>query len=157
MDHIRVLLADDKQIVLQGVRQLLDAQEDILVVGEAQDGVGSLALVGELQPDVVVLDIAMPGMTGLEVLPLVAGVSDRTAVVIFSMYAGEAYVKKAFQAGALGYVSKTSPASHLLQAVRLAAAGEYYLLPAMKTPDVLSTLQKACAGPLAGEPSQTGP
>ncbi len=156
MDHIRVLLVDDKQVVLQSVRQVLESQEDIHVVGEALDGAESLALVKDLLPDVVVLDIAMPGMTGLEALPLIAGVSDQTAVVIFSMYAGEAYILEAFQAGALGYVSKTSPASHLLQAVRLAASGDYYLMPEMKSPHVLSMLQNTFAGPLAGEPFRAG-
>jgi len=124
---IAVLIADDHVVVRHGLRAVLEAEPGVAVVGEAANGVEVLEAVERLQPDVVVLDLMMPGMSGLEVLKAVAGRARPTRVVVLSMHASEAYVIEALRLGALGYVVKDAPASELLQAVHHAASGRQFL------------------------------
>ena len=116
-------------MVLEGVRQLFATQSDIDVVGEALNGRDALSMARDIRPDVMVLDISMPGMSGIEAVPLIKKAAPETAIVILSMHDVEAYIIQALQAGVVGYVLKTEPATHLLQAVRLASAGKYCLYP----------------------------
>ena len=127
MDPINILIADDHAIVRSGVRQLLTLQNDMTIVGEANDGKAALKLVKQLKPDVVLLDIAMPGLNGLETIGLMRETVPQTRVVILSMHAKESYVHQALSAGALGYVLKASPSSDILNAVRAAHRDEYFL------------------------------
>lgn len=154
MSRIKILLADDQPMVLEGIRQMLEAQDDIEVIGEALDGVEALALAGELHPDVVLLDISMPRMSGIEALPLIKKATPETSIVILSMHDREAYILEVLHAGAIGYVLKTASASHLLEAIRLAASGKYYLSPEVKSTAVDSFLQKSGAE-LPGETTAT--
>ena len=111
---IRVILADDHAMVRQGLRVILESEANISVVGEAHDGLGALALVDKLKPDVAVLDLMMPKLNGLEVTRQVA---KATHVLIVSMHANEAYVLEALRNGAYGYVLKDSTAEELIEAV----------------------------------------
>jgi two-component system, NarL family, response regulator NreC len=124
---IRMVLADDHVIVRQGFQQLLSQQADFAVVGEAGDGATTLRLVKELQPDVLVLDMVMPGLSGLEVLGQMQQTSPQTRVVILSMHDDRGYVLRALRSGALAYLLKESSAQELIQAIRLVMSGRHYL------------------------------
>ena len=126
---IRVLLADDHHLVRQGIRALLEKAADIEVVGETADGVEALRLVKQLQPDVLVADIAMPLMDGLQAVESVHRLYGTTHTVILSMYADEALVRQALRNGARGYVLKDSVKEELLLAIRAARRGDIYLSP----------------------------
>jgi DNA-binding NarL/FixJ family response regulator len=123
----RILLADDQQVVRQALRCLLERESDLQVIGETADGLEILPLVERLRPDVLITDVAMPGLYGLEVTRRVREQAPATGVVILSRYPNEWYVTEALRNGALGYVAKHSDAAHLLRAVRAAARGRRYL------------------------------
>jgi two-component system, NarL family, response regulator NreC len=126
---ITIVLADDHQVIRQGLRALLDAAPGLSVVGEAADGAEALGLVERLSPGVLVVDVMMPGLGGLEVTRRVRQRVPRTQVVVLSMYANEAYVLEALRNGACGYVLKEASAAELVHAVRGAAQGRRYLSP----------------------------
>lgn len=127
MEKIKILIADDHAIVRDGLRQLLNGQQDMEVAGEAEDGQMALDKVKSLRPDVVLLDIAMPNLSGLEVIGLIREAAPASQVVVLSMHAKETYVQQALAAGALGYVLKASPSQDILEALRAAYRGEYFL------------------------------
>lgn len=124
---INILIVDDHSILRDGVRQLLTSQDDMNIVGEAGDGHSALKQARLLKPDVVLLDIAMPGLNGLETIGLILEAVAETKIVILSMHAKESYVHQALSAGALGYVLKASPSSDVLSAIRAASKDEYFL------------------------------
>jgi two-component system, NarL family, response regulator NreC len=124
-----IVLADDHQIVRQGLRALLQAEPDFAVVGEAGDGLEAVRLVERLEPDVLVLDVMMPGLNGMEVVRQLSQRRPRTQIVILSMDASEGYVLEALRHGAAAYVLKGSGAAELTRAVHEAVAGRYYLSP----------------------------
>lgn len=126
---ISLVLADDHPVVRQGLRALLEAQPDFAVVGESGDGLETLRLVERLKADVLVLDLMMPGLNGLEILSILAKRSPRTRVVVLSMSAEEAFVAAALKNGAIGYVSKGCETANLIRGVREAAAGRRFLSP----------------------------
>lgn len=132
MSVTTIVLADDHRVVRNGLRALLDAEADLSVVGEAADGLETLALVERVKPTVLVADLAMPGLSGLDVTREARRRSPETRTVILSMYADEAYVLEAMNNGAYGYVMKDASAADLLRAVREAAAGRRYLSPPLK-------------------------
>jgi two-component system, NarL family, response regulator LiaR len=125
----RVLLADDHQLVRAGVRALLDAMPDVEVVAEAGDGFEALHLIGTLAPAIALLDIAMPGMSGIDVLREVRRLHPATRVLLLSMYDSRDYVTSAVQAGAAGYLIKDAAVTELAQALQAVAAGQTYLSP----------------------------
>lgn len=127
MAQITVVLADDHTVVRQGLRSLLEGERGAVVVGEAADGPTAIARVAQLQPDVLVVDIMMPGMSGLEVIRQVRHSAPRTRVVVLSMHADAVYVREALRAGAVGYVLKEAPAAEFALAVHEAAHGRHYL------------------------------
>jgi DNA-binding NarL/FixJ family response regulator len=124
---ISVLIVDDHAIVREGLRNLLEEQPDITVIGEASDGMDALRLARSKQPDIVLLDIAMPGLTGLETISLLREKVPEGQVVILSMHAKESYVQQALDAGAMGYVLKASSSADILNAIRAAHRCEYFL------------------------------
>lgn len=128
---IHVVLADDHTLVRAGIRTLLEELDDIQVVGEADDGPALLALVTARKPDVALVDIGMPGMSGLEVLPRLATIAPTVRAVILSMHRGEEYVVEALRAGAAGYLLKDSAVGELEIALRAVVRGETYLSPAV--------------------------
>ena len=131
MSPIRVLLADDHDLVRAGFRALLESFEGVQVVGEAADGRAVLRLVETLKPDLVLMDIAMPELNGLEATALIARDSPQVRVLILSMHANEEYARRALRAGAQGYILKLASTAELELAVRAVARGEPYLTPAI--------------------------
>jgi DNA-binding NarL/FixJ family response regulator len=143
-----IVLADDHHLVRQGLRALLEAEPDLSIVGEAADGLKAADLVDRLKPDVLVADLMMPGLSGLEVARLVTKRSPGTKVVVLSMHANEGYVLEAMRNGANAYVLKDGTADDLVRAVREVAAGRRYLSPPLTLRAIESYLQKAEATPL---------
>lgn len=131
---IRLVLADDHTVLRQGLRSLLDPEVDLSVIGEAGDGREALDRVAQLKPDVLVVDLLMPGLGGLEVVRQVRAHHSATRVVVLSMHANEAYVQEALSAGANGYVLKQATQRELVEAIRTVAAGGRYLSSPL-TPD----------------------
>jgi DNA-binding NarL/FixJ family response regulator len=131
MTKIRVLLADDHRILRDGIRALFDDQADIEVVGEAEDGLKTVKMVAQLQPDVVVMDIAMPLLNGLEATRQIQRDYPRVKVLILTMHENEEYIRQVLAAGALGYVLKDAAARDLLGAIRAVYQGEAVLSPAI--------------------------
>jgi len=138
-----IVLADDHHVVRHGLRSLLEAEPDFSVVGETGDGLEAAQLVERLQPDVLVLDMMMPGLNGLEVTRQVGQRSRRTHVVILSMHANEAHVLEALRAGAAAYVLKESTYAELVHAVREAVAGRRYLSPPLSERAIEAYMKKA--------------
>lgn len=131
MSKIRVLLADDHDLFRQGVRRLLDGHPDIEVVGEGRSGEESVRLVEELVPDIVLLDIAMPGLSGIDAARLIRTASPRTGIVMLTVHADEEFLFEAIKAGAMGYLLKDASPEELLRAIRLIHGGEGLLAPSM--------------------------
>lgn len=130
-NRIRILLVDDHVIVRNGVRLMLSSESDIVVEGEAANAQDALRLVREQTFNVALVDIAMPGKNGLELLRLMRAEQPRLAVLILSTYSEEVYAVRALKLGAAGYLTKDSPAAALVAAVRKAASGGKYLSPAL--------------------------
>ena len=131
MNKIRVLLADDHTILRDGIRALLDDQADIEVIGEAQDGQATVKITAQLLPDVVVMDIAMPLLNGLEATRQIQRDFPQVKVLILTMHENEEYIRQVLAAGALGYVLKDAAARDLLGAIRSVYQGEAVLSPAI--------------------------
>jgi DNA-binding NarL/FixJ family response regulator len=127
MMPIRILLADDHTVVRDGLRALLERQPDMTVVAEAADGRDSVRLAEEQSPDVVVMDIAMPNMNGIEATCRILAANPRTAVVILSMHQDESYVLRSLKAGAKGYLLKDSLRSDIVDAIRAVSQGRSFL------------------------------
>jgi DNA-binding NarL/FixJ family response regulator len=127
--EIRLLLVDDHAILSAGLRALLGYYDDIEIVGEARNGTEAVALVSELRPDVVLMDIAMPGLSGIEATRLIREQYPHTQVLVLSQHGERQYVLAVLQAGASGYILKRALGSDLLGALRAVARGETYLQP----------------------------
>lgn len=138
-----VLLADDHPVVRHGLRALLSAETDLRVVGEVDDGLQVPDRVEQSKPDVLVVDLMMPGLNGLESTRRVVQRSPRTRVVVLSMHNNEAYVLEALRNGASAYVLKDSSATDLVRAVREVAAGRRYLSPPLSELSIEAYLEKA--------------
>ncbi len=145
MNTLTIVLADDHNVVRQGLRALLEAETDFNVVGEACDGLEALQLVEQLRPNVLVLDVMMPGLNGLEVSRQLNKLSPQTHIVVLSMYSNEAYVLEALGNGASAYVLKDSSSADLVHAVREVAAGRRYLSPPLSDRAIEAYQEKARA------------
>ncbi len=126
---IKILLADDHAILRRGLRALLEREPDMEVLGEAADGRETVKAVETLRPDVVVLDITMPNLNGIEAARQIVAKADGTAIIILSMHSDEGYVLRALRAGARGYLLKDAVEGELIQAIRAVAGGKAYFSP----------------------------
>jgi DNA-binding NarL/FixJ family response regulator len=147
---IRVLLVDDHPVLRDGLKSLLNRESDIEVVGDAGDGREAIALTQELKPDIVVTDIAMPGLNGIESVRALRQEHPHLKIVILSMYANQEYVIQALQAGANGYVVKQADASEVLSAIRAVMVDGAYLSPSISKhliDDYLTQNPKDLTGP----------
>ena len=124
---LRIALADDHHLIRSGLKLLLGSNETLSIVGEASDGASALLLVEQLQPDILLLDLAMPGMDGLECLRELKRRNLPTRVIVLTMFEDENYVLAAMSAGALGYVQKSAIDTELFQAIDNVAAGRLHL------------------------------
>jgi DNA-binding NarL/FixJ family response regulator len=140
---VTLLLADDHAVVRLGLQRLVENEPDFRVVSEVADGLQVLPEVERLHPDVLLLDLVMPGLSGLEVLRQVRKRCPKTRVVILSMHANEAYVLEALRNGAAAYVLKGSNGSEVLEAVRAVVAGRRYLSPPLSELAIQTYLEKA--------------
>jgi two-component system response regulator NreC len=128
---IRVLLADDHTLIRAGLRMVVAAQPDFTAVGEAGDGREAVAMAQNLKPDVVVMDIGMPNLNGIEAARQIRAALPDTQVVMLSMHSDEAYILRALKAGAKAYLLKDSAEADLARAIRAAAAGKSFFSPAV--------------------------
>ncbi|MBI4339395.1 MAG: response regulator transcription factor [Chloroflexi bacterium] len=131
MDAARVLLVDDHPVMRDGLRNLLRHEPDIEVVGEAGDGLQAVRQVQALKPDIVLMDVVMPGISGIEAMRQIKKISPSTAVVIFSAYEDDRYILGLLEAGAAGYLLKSALAHEVVQSLRAIRAGESVLHPAV--------------------------
>lgn len=152
MAKIRVLLAEDHETVRVGLRMVIDAEPDLEVVGEAADGEAALQGARELRPDVLVMDISMPGMNGVQATERVGEACRAVRVLILSRYAEEAYLRQLLRAGAAGYVLKQSRPAELLNGIRAVAGGQKYLDPAIAGKVIREYVRGPEAPPAATDP-----
>jgi two-component system response regulator NreC len=148
-----IVLADDHPVVRRGMRSLLESEPEFSVVDEAGDGLDTVRLVERLRPDVLILDLMMPGLNGLETLRIIRQRSPQTRVVVFSMYSGIAFIGEALKNGAMGYVLKGCEEEHLIRAVREAAAGKRFLCPPVTERAIEAYIEQARTAPL--DPHET--
>jgi two-component system, NarL family, response regulator NreC len=149
---IRIVLADDQNVVREAIKCLLEIERDFEVVGEADDGLAVVPLVERLRPDIVILDVAIPGLFGLEVTRQVRQRLPQTAVIVLSRYVNEWYVTEALRNGAAGYVAQHADARELIRAVRSVAQGQRYLSAPLSMDDVQTWLTQSRH---AGDPYET--
>jgi len=133
MSKIRVLVVDDHAMFREGIRSLLEGYEDVEIVGEATEGSEAIEKVHQLAPQVVLMDIAMPVMGGLEATRRIQKESPNTRVLVLTQYEDSEYILSLLRAGARGYISKTATASELISAIRTVHQGESYLYPSAAT------------------------
>ena len=147
--RLRILLADDHAVVRHGLKLLIDDQSDLTVVAEASDGETAVRRAVELQPDVVVMDISMPGMNGLVATRKLRELQPNAAIVTLTRHTDDAYLQELLRAGVSGYVLKQSAPAELLQAIRAAAAGRQYIDSALT-----ARVTAAFLGKQAGQKAQ---
>jgi DNA-binding NarL/FixJ family response regulator len=146
-EPIRVVIADDHELVRAALRMVLEVEDDIELVGEARDGAEAVGLVRELNPDVVLMDIRMPNVDGLEATRRILREGSTTRVVILTTFDLDEYVYRALQAGASGFVLKDIPPEQLVASVRSAAAGEAMLSPSVTKRLIESFVRTPPPGP----------
>jgi DNA-binding NarL/FixJ family response regulator len=139
---IRVLIADDHPVVREGLSAIVDAEDDILVVGEAWDGNEAVRLAQQLQPDVILMDLKMPNMDGVEAIERIRSEVPGTYILILTTYADDEFILAGIRAGARGYLLKDAPPDELVRAIRIMSRGESLLEPsvAARVLDKLSAL-----------------
>jgi two-component system response regulator NreC len=142
---VSILLADDHPLIRRGLRTLLEGEPDLSVAGEAEDGIQVLMLAERMHPDVMIVDMMMPNLNGLEVIKEVRRRLPCTRLIVLSMQSADPYVVEAFRAGASGYVLKDGAPGEVVKAIRTALAGDLYLSP--KLPDRLAPGQGAGLSP----------
>jgi NarL family two-component system response regulator LiaR len=144
---IRILITDDHQMVREGIRSLLEKESDFEVVGEAEEGRQAIDLVRKLQPDVVIMDITMPNLNGVDATRQIVNEYPETRVVALSMHFSKMFVVKMLRAGALGYILKGDSSEELIEGVRIVAEGGAYF-----GPKVAKTVTEVLANPMPDSP-----
>ena len=151
VDAIRVLLADDHKLIRAGIRSLLEKLPDIEVIAEASDGREAIRLVEKHLPQIVLTDIAMPALNGLEVTRHLSKTLPKVRIIILSMYSDEGHVYQALRAGAAGYLLKVAATEELRLAIQAVARGETYLSPQLSKPMIMKYIGRPNAGASALE------
>ncbi|MCU0485578.1 MAG: response regulator transcription factor [Anaerolineales bacterium] len=148
---IRILIADDHGLIRAGLRALLQSAANVEVVGEAEDGISVLSRVAELKPDIVLMDVSMPGMSGIDATQKVREISPGTRVLALTVHEDEGMLRKMIRAGAHGYIIKRAVESDLLQAIKVVSQGYIYVHPSLTGALVqdLSPHQRASEAPQA--------
>ncbi|MEM7030786.1 MAG: response regulator transcription factor [Chloroflexota bacterium] len=141
MTAIRIIIVDDHPVVREGLRGMLSAQPDLDVVGEADDGVAGVALIAQLQPDVVLMDLRMPGGDGVSAIRAIQAKNLQSHVIVLTTYDNDGDIVTAIEAGATGYLLKDTPRETLFQAIRAASRGESILAPTVAA-KLMSHLRK---------------
>jgi two-component system response regulator NreC len=142
LNKLRVLLADDHAVIREGLKSLVNAQPDMHVVGEAENGRVALQRASEVQPDVVVMDVSMPELNGIEATGRLKQTSPQVKVLVLTVHEDKGYLRQLLKAGASGYVLKRAVAQELIHAIRTIAAGGVYLDPALAGKVVGSYIRK---------------
>jgi two-component system response regulator NreC len=145
---VSIVLAEDFPLLLRGLRSILESQPDFSVVGAASDGPTAVRLVEERKPKVLVLDLVLPGLCGLEVIRILQKSAPRTRIVVLSMHTTTPFIAQALQNGAIGYVLKGRPEEEIVQAVRDALAGKRFLSPPITEESLLHYRQQSMPGAL---------
>ncbi|QEL17615.1 response regulator [Limnoglobus roseus] len=153
-NKVRILLADDHAVVREGLKALLNGEPDLEVVGEARDGAAAVELAVALDPDLVVLDVSMPGLNGVAAAEQIHRANPTRKIVALSVHEDRGYLRMMLAAGAAGYVLKRSAADELLRAVRAVTAGQTYLDPALADGLRDELLDRVADGAAGGELSQ---
>lgn len=151
---IRIVLADDHAVLREGLRVLIAAQSDMEVVGEAESGEEAVQLARRLQPDLVVMDLAMPGIGGIAATAAIRRESQKTRILVLTMYDDPAYLRSVLAAGASGYVLKRAASTELLAAIRTTIRGETYLAPSLAgtvVEEMLGRKTRKVEVPVAGD------
>ena len=143
MKKIKVVVADDHTILRQGIKALLDNQEEIEVVGEAKDGREAIKVIEELSPDVILMDIAMPGLNGLEATRRIKKKFPKTKVVVLTMHTNEEYIFQILNAGADGYLVKETAFQDLISAISSVHRGEAFMSPSISKKVLTEYIQRA--------------
>jgi two-component system response regulator NreC len=143
MSQIRLILADDHAVVRSGLRMLLEVQPDIEIVGEAESGAEAVEQTRRLKPDIILMDIQMPGLNGIEATKKIKDFAPDTAVLALTMHEDDQYFFEMLHAGASGYVPKRAAPDELLTAIRAVGKGEVYLYPSLATRLVQDYLKRA--------------
>lgn len=144
--RIRILLADDHTILRAGLRMMLNAQPDMEVIGEAQDGRQAINTTMTLQPDIVLMDITMPDMNGIEATKQIKRVAPEVKVLVLTMHENDEYVFQALRAGASGYILKEAADTELITALHVLRSGQFYLSPSAQSVIVGDYLQRVHTG-----------
>jgi two-component system response regulator NreC len=144
--RIRILLADDHTILRAGLRMMLNAQPDMEVIGEAQDGKQAINATIHLQPDIVLMDITMPDMNGIEATRQIKRVAPEVKVLVLTMHENDEYVFQALRAGASGYILKEAADTELITALHVLRSGQFYLSPSAQSVIVGDYLQRVHTG-----------
>jgi len=149
---IKVILADDHPVVRRGLAAIVDLEDDIEVVGEAEDGAEAVALVHRLKPDVVLMDLQMPGVDGVEAIKRIQAEAPTSRVIILTTFADDDYIYSGIAAGAKGYLLKDAPPDRLIEAIRAAHRGESLL-----NPEVAARILERFSRLMTGQPERDEP
>lgn len=131
MSQIKILLVDDHAVVRMGFKMLIEAEDDITVIGEAESGEGAIKLFQDLKPDIIVMDITMPGIGGLEAIDRIMAKDKNTKILVLSAHEDSVHPKRVLNAGAMGYLTKRSAAEELIKAIKSIHQGKRYLEPSI--------------------------
>jgi DNA-binding NarL/FixJ family response regulator len=149
---IRVLLVDDQELMRMGFRMVIESQPDLSIVGEAADGEQAIVLAAELSPDVVLMDVRMPDLDGIEATRRIVEADDRVRIIVLTTFDLDEYVYGALRAGASGFLLKDAPPAELLAAIRAVASGDAVIAPSV-TRRLLSAFAQQTPDPVRAEPS----
>jgi DNA-binding NarL/FixJ family response regulator len=149
---IRILLADDQELMRMGFRMVIDSQPDLSIVGEAVNGLEAVAVAAELSPDVVLMDVRMPELDGIEATRRIVGADDRVRIIILTTFDLDEYTYAALRAGASGFLLKDAPPDDLLAAIRAVASGDAVIAPSV-TRRLLSAFVQHLPQPDTPEPA----